>query len=236
MVIAFICEMLVIFNGERKRPGSRSGKDLVREGRLDAFCRRLRREVRNHVAVRVPWSHLCCEALWPFPAEPGAYFCSFWNGKTFCDSLSSPPPLLPASLASSPLTECRVLTALTLWGLFVCILEVKQLTSVSWGRRACFSSSLPVLLKCLSLKHRIFIVGLLVGNLERMKSFKRVAEACLLFLKTIILLLCQPSVPGVSGKYLASGGTMGPGELGPSWGHGCWLPPICQKSQARGFS
>lgn len=102
MVVAFICEMLVIFNGERKRPGSRSGKDLVREGRLDAFCRRLRREVRNHVAVRVPWSHLCCEALWPFPAEPGAYFCSFWNGKTFCDSLSSPPPLLPASLASSP--------------------------------------------------------------------------------------------------------------------------------------
>lgn len=63
MVIAFICEMLVIFNGERKRPGSRSGKDLVQEGRLDAFCRRLWREVRNHVAVRVPWSHLCFEAL-----------------------------------------------------------------------------------------------------------------------------------------------------------------------------
>lgn len=79
-------------------------------------------------------------------------------------------------------------------------------------------------------------MGLFVGNLERMKSFKRAARACLPFLKFIIPLLCQPSVPGVSGKYLALGGTVGPGELGPSWVHGCWLPRICQKSQARGFS
>lgn len=35
MVIAFICKMLVIFNGQRRRPGSRSGKDFVREGRQE---------------------------------------------------------------------------------------------------------------------------------------------------------------------------------------------------------
>ena len=82
-----------------------------------------------------------------------------------------------------------------------------------------------------------FYCGAVGGKLgKNEESFKRAARACLPFLKFIIPLLCQPSAPGVSGKYLALGGTMGPGQLGPSWVHGCWLPPICQKSQARGFS
>lgn len=82
-----------------------------------------------------------------------------------------------------------------------------------------------------------FYCGAVGGKLgKNEKSFTRVARACLPFLKSIILLLRQPSMPGVSAKYLALGGTMGQGELGASWGRGCWLPVICQKSHTRGFS
>ena len=58
--------------------------------------------------------------------------------------------------------------------------------------------------------------------------------ACLFW--NLLFFCCVSHQLGVSGKYLALGGTMGQGELGPFWGRGCWLPAICQKSQAGGFS
>lgn len=42
MVIAFICKMLVIFNGQRRKPGSRPGNDFVRPGRQERVIRTLR--------------------------------------------------------------------------------------------------------------------------------------------------------------------------------------------------
>lgn len=159
--------------------------------------------------------------------------CSFWNGKMFCDSLSSPTPFLPRLPCQLPLHRVPGANCPDSLG-FVCLhFRGKQLTSVSWGRRACFSSSLPVLLKCLSLKHWIFIVGLLVGNLERIKSFKRVAEACLLFWKLSFFCCVSHQCPGSLGNTWLRVEPWGQESWEPSWGRGCWLPPICPKSQAR---
>lgn len=182
--------------GRGKVPAPDSGKDLRREGRLDAFCRWLLGEKLGTTwLLWVPWSCLCCEALLTFSSRARCLFLLFFSGMGRCSVIVSPPdsPSSPPPLPAPPFTECHVPTALTLGGLFVCILGGKAAYICVLRAKSLFLLIPACPLEMFVSKHWIFIVGLLVGNLERIKSFKREQRLVCFFLKTIILLLCQPS-------------------------------------------
>ena len=99
-------------------------------------------------------SDLFQQSQMPIPALSGMGRCS----------LKVSPPLRASSPHRAPGANCPdslgfICLHFRGKAAYICVLRAKRLVSP----HPCLSS------KCLSLKHWIFIVGLLVGNLERMK-------------------------------------------------------------------